>query len=185
MRLHLIRHPKPDVPDGVCYGASDVAVADDEQARVSSLLASALPHGVPIFSSPLRRCAVLAERLATLLGAGPVVLDDRLREINFGNWEMRSWTDIPRDDIDAWAAAPLDYRPGGGESVLQVMDRVHAFMQTLRGRHIEEAVVVCHAGTMRLLVALRDHGAPADAALAAARSEHRIGYASIIDLDLD
>jgi hypothetical protein len=54
--------------------------------------------------------------------------------------------------IDAWATDPVYYRPGGGESVAQMATRVqnrHAEMA--HQNTIESAIVICHAGTRRLL----------------------------------
>jgi alpha-ribazole phosphatase len=173
MTLYLVRHPQPNVAPGLCYGASDVPVTGTELARVHAGLA--LPSGLPVYASPLRRCALLAERLAP----GRVTLDARLAEMNFGAWELRPWSDIPRADVDAWAADLLHYRPGGAENVLDVARRVQAFVADLRA---PSALIVCHAGTIRLLTALHG-GAPLEqAALDAAQTPHRIGYGQLVVL---
>ncbi len=173
MTLYLVRHPQPDVAPGLCYGASDVPVTETELARVQSGLA--LPRDLPVYSSPLRRCALLAERLAP----GRVTLDARLAEMDFGAWESRPWSDIPRADVDAWSADLLHYRPGGAENVLDVARRVQAFVADLRA---PSALIVCHAGTIRLLAALHG-GVPLEqAALNAAQTPHRIGYGQLVVL---
>jgi alpha-ribazole phosphatase len=176
MTLYLVRHPQPDVAPGLCYGASDVPVCDAELAHVQAVLAArGLPADLPVYASPLQRCALLAERLAP----GRVTYDARLAEMDFGAWELRAWSDIPRADVDAWTADLLHYRPGGAENVLDVARRVHAFRADLR---VPSALVVCHAGTIRLLAALHD-GAPLEqAALQAARTPHRIGYGDVVVL---
>ncbi|MFS2025819.1 alpha-ribazole phosphatase family protein [Massilia sp. CT11-137] len=173
MTLYLVRHPQPDVAPGLCYGASDVPITEAELARVQSGLA--LPRDLPVYSSPLRRCALLAERLAP----GRVTLDARLAEMDFGAWELRPWSDIPRADVDAWTADLLHYRPGGAENVLDVARRVQAFVADLRA---PSALIVCHAGTIRLLAALHG-GVPLEqAALNAAQTPHRIGYGQLVVL---
>jgi alpha-ribazole phosphatase len=99
--------------------------------------------------------------------------------MDFGAWELRAWSDIPRADVDAWTADLLHYRPGGAENVLDVARRVHAFVADL---HAPQALIVCHAGTIRLLAALHG-GAPLDeAALQAAQTPHRIGYGDVVVL---
>ncbi|MCS0633991.1 alpha-ribazole phosphatase family protein [Telluria mixta] len=173
MTLYLVRHPQPDVAPGLCYGASDVPVTDSELARVHAGLA--VPSGLPVYASPLQRCALLAAHLAP----GRVTLDARLAEMNFGAWELRPWSDIPRADVDAWTADLLHYRPGGAENVLDVARRVQAFVADLR---TPSALIVCHAGTIRLLAALHG-GAPLEqAALNAAQTPHRIGYGQLVVL---
>jgi alpha-ribazole phosphatase len=176
MTLYLVRHPQPDVAPGLCYGASDIAVPDAELARVhAALAAQGLPGDLPVVSSPLRRCALQAERLAP----DRVTLDARLAEMDFGAWELRPWSAIPRDDVDAWTADLLHYRPGGAENVLDVARRVRAFVDDLR---TQSALVVCHAGTIRLLMAMHGGEPLEQAALRAAQTPHRIVYGQLIVL---
>jgi alpha-ribazole phosphatase len=176
MTLYLVRHPQPDVAPGLCYGASDVPVRETELARVHAALAArGLPGDLPVHASPLQRCVLLAERLAP----GRVTYDARLTEMDFGAWERRAWSDIPRADIDAWTADLLHYRPGGAENVLDVARRVDAFRADLRAPH---ALIVCHAGTIRLLAALHGGDPLEHAALQAAQTPHRIGYGDVVVL---
>ena len=175
MTLYLVRHPQPDVASGLCYGASDVPVLDAELARVHAALAERGLQDLPVYASPLRRCALLAERLAP----GRVTLDARLAEMDFGAWELRPWSDIPRGDVDAWTADLLHYRPGGAENVLDVARRVQAFANDMRG---SSALIICHAGTIRLLAALHGGTPLEQAALRAAQTPHRIGYGDLVVL---
>jgi len=179
MRLLLVRHPQPLVAPGICYGSTDLAVAPDQLARVLTALSASLPKDVPLFSSPLRRCA----ELAASLECASRTFDARLVEMNFGLWEMRRWDDIPRPEIDAWAGDVAAYRPGGGESVLQMAERVAAFyadLSHLRHKHI---IVICHAGTIRLLAACQAGLSLPDMASHAARTRHKIAYGETIILD--
>jgi alpha-ribazole phosphatase len=177
VKLHLVRHPQPQVGQGLCYGASDVAVSDVELARVhTGLRAAGLPGGLPVYASPLQRCARLAQRLEP---SAPV-LDARLAEMDFGRWEMQAWDTIPRTEIDAWAADLLHYRPGGGESVLDVARRLAAFVADLRQAGHPEALLVCHAGTIRLLSQMQGGARLEDAALKAAQTPHRIAYGELV-----
>ncbi|AVR95339.1 histidine phosphatase family protein [Pseudoduganella armeniaca] len=178
MNLILVRHPRPQVAPGICYGSTDLPVADDELARVVAALQPVLP-AAPVFSSPLQRCALLARRLAR-----DVILDGDLAEMDFGAWENRAWDDIARADVDAWAADLLHYRPGGGENVLAVARRVLRALDAIRARGAGTAIVVCHAGTIRLMSALAA-GTPLEpAALAAAATPHQIPYGATVPLTL-
>jgi alpha-ribazole phosphatase len=175
MTLYLVRHPQPDVAPGLCYGASDVPVQDAELARAHAALAARGLSDLPVHASPLQRCALLAERLAP----GRVTFDARLAEMDFGAWELRPWSDIPRADVDAWTADLLQYRPGGAENVLDVARRVRAFADDVRS---SSALVICHAGTIRLLTALHGGQPLEQAALRAAQTPHRIGYGELVVL---
>lgn len=178
LELILVRHPRPVVAEGICYGRSDLPAEPDELARVHAALRDqGLPGGGAVFSSPLRRCADLARLLSV-----NVIFDANLAEMDFGSWEQRSWNDIPRAEVDAWAADLLHYRPGGGESVLDVARRVATALTRIREEGGERAVVICHAGTMRLFATLADGSPPEQAALAAASRAHRIGYGEVLRL---
>lgn len=183
MRLYLIRHPQPDAAAGVCYGTTDVAVASEQVHATALALAAQLPRQTPLYSSPLSRCARLAEELASLLNCSPPIYDSRLQEMHFGIWEAQRWNAIPRSEIDAWASDMANYRPGGGESVVETARRILTFAEELRAWNTESAIIVCHAGTMRLLLASRDQKDAEALALQAARESHRIDFGECIVSD--
>lgn len=143
MILHLIRHPRPLVEAGICYGQLDLAAENVE--AVAAVLASCLPPGLPVWSSPLQRCRHLAEALHPAPR-----LDARLAEMNFGAWEGRPWDAIPRQEIDDWASDVAHYAPPGGESPQALQDRALDFVA---GLSEPEAVLVTHAGVIRVLLA--------------------------------
>ncbi|MFN3986152.1 MAG: alpha-ribazole phosphatase family protein [Rhodocyclaceae bacterium] len=144
MELHLIRHPRPDVPSGVCYGQSDVGIAEDA-GTVAARLRPHLPLRYTLHASPLARARLLAEQLGT------PTLDDRLKEIHFGEWEMARFDDIG-NALDAWAADPLGFRAPGGESAGQMAQRVRAWLdELLHAPPDQPHVVVAHGGPLRVL----------------------------------
>lgn len=183
MRLYLVRHPEPDVAPGICYGQTDVTVPMERTARASFLLAPHLPRNLTIYSSPAIRCAALAHSLAQALASGAVRFDSRLLEMDFGAWEMRPWNEIDRCEIDAWAEDMPAYRPGGGERVVDVARRVQAFRDQL-AKEGHDALVVCHAGVIRLLLASLTEVVLGEIAKAASRTPHRIAYGELIVIDL-
>jgi len=183
MRLYLIRHPRPIVAPNLCYGRTDLEADAEALASTSAALLPLLPRNARLFSSPLRRCADLADSLAQELDCISITHDERLREMYFGTWEMQPWDAIARTDIDAWANDMTDYRPGGGESVLEVAQRVRDFRDELAGTEIDHAIVVCHAGTIRLLAACEHGLSVPEMALYAAQKPHQIGYGELLILD--
>lgn len=168
MILHLIRHPKPQVAPGICYGQLEISAKNDK-AEIEHLQA-ALPAGLPLWSSPAQRCRILAEALHP-----QPVFDERLREMNFGQWEGRAWDAIPRDELDAWAADVVDFAPPGGESARQVLARSLQFLADLS---VPEAVLVTHAGVIRVLQAHFD-GRALESCV-----DYRPAYASLISLGI-
>jgi alpha-ribazole phosphatase len=102
-------------------------------------------------------------------------VEPRLQELNFGAWEGLAWDAIPREEIDAWAADPLGYRPRGGETVNELASRVEqAWRQaTATARH---ELWITHAGPMRCLYALT-MGQPLAQCL-----DRRFDYGEVLDL---
>jgi alpha-ribazole phosphatase len=183
MKLILVRHPQPDVAIGICYGSSDVAVVPHILAAARARLGASLPPHLPLYTSPLSRCADLASQLAGDLQASQFTHDARLMEMDFGNWELRAWQDIERGEIDAWALDLAHYRPGGGENVLAMARRIAAFLDELLREQHAAVIIICHAGTIRLLSALQAGLPLAQTALLAASSTHKIAYGAVVTLD--
>lgn len=156
MKLWLVRHARPLIDAGICYGASDVP-ADTEHTRAAAAqLAALLPPGLSVWTSPLRRCSALAEQLLALRPDLRLQVDVRLREMDFGNWEGVRWDDIPRAAYDDWTADFGAARFGGLESVNELLRRVAAARAELRAQG-QDAVWVTHAGVLRAM-ALLDQG---------------------------
>ncbi len=143
-----MRHPAPLVEPGTCYGRLDLPLhpdADIEGIANNPRLAGS-SH---IWTSPSRRCREVAERIADVL-AVPLNIDPRLMELDFGDWEGKPWNDIPRADLDRWAADPAEFRAPGGESGADLIARLTAFRAELIGHPI----VVSHGGPLKVLSAL-------------------------------
>jgi len=148
VQVFLIRHPRPLIEAGVCYGRLDVD-CEDPQPVAARLR---LPPATTIFSSPLRRARRLAEALAVAARA-EVRLDARLAEIDFGDWEGRRWDDIDRQSIDDWAADVRNFTPPGGESVADLQRRVIGFSAELTATFAGPRVaLITHAGVIRALL---------------------------------
>ena len=143
MILHLVRHARPQVAPGICYGQLDIP-AENSGAVVASLRAVLLA-GLPVWSSPLKRCRELAAQLSA-----QATTDERLAEMNFGSWEGRPWDEVPHAELDAWAADVGGYVPPGGESACALQQRALDFIAALT---VPEAIIVTHAGVIRVLLA--------------------------------
>lgn len=152
--IFAARHPRPAMSARVCYGRTDVPLAEPPERGAAALVAALglAEHEYVgrVITAPLQRARLVAQAAARELGAR-LHTDDRLTEMDFGAWEGRPWTDIPRRDVDAWAADPLRYRPGGGESVAEVLARVRRAWTTLASSE-DITLVVTHAGPIRCLL---------------------------------
>jgi alpha-ribazole phosphatase len=151
LKLTLIRHTSLQVASGICYGQSDVDVAAsfvNEVENVKKKLAKMTFDAV--YSSPLQRCVKLAETLYL----SEIKLDNRLKELHFGDWEMQAWDDIPRDIFDDWAHDYANKAPPNGETFSQLQQRgVHFLDEALSKHQNENIVVITHGGFIRALLA--------------------------------
>jgi alpha-ribazole phosphatase len=148
-RILLIRHTRVAVPDGTCYGQTDVPLAPTFEAEAAALRARLPWTPDETWSSPATRCKQLAE----YLNAPLTHTDPRLLELNFGAWENRAWNDFHCPQSEAWARDPWTQRPPGGETAGEQWRRVGDFREQLL-RHINTTpaariAVVTHAGVIR------------------------------------
>ncbi len=151
MKLTLVRHTALQVPSGVCYGQSDIDVAASfaqEATQAHAKLADMAFDAV--YTSPLQRCV----KLASALNLGDATVDHRLKELNFGDWEMQAWDDIPRDIFDVWAHDYAKLAPPNGETFGQLQQRGLEFLHEKLSQHSNEhLLVVTHGGLIRALLA--------------------------------
>ena len=152
MSLWLARHARPCIALGTCYGALDIAADDDATQAAASLLVAALPEGTRIVSSPQKRCVQLAGALSQLRPHWPASQDARLREMDFGTWEGRLWTEIGQEALDAWTGDFAQHRPGGGDNVVAFMERVAQAWDELDT--VTPTLWITHAGVIRAVALL-------------------------------
>lgn len=161
--LWMLRHAPPQIAPGLCYGQLDVPAAELATQQAAKNFAAVAPHGVRIRTSPLQRCELLA---LALQGLRPDLMlktaDPCLRELDFGSWEGQPWHALPRRHLDAWAADLAGYRPGGGENLQAMLQRVAQALvcswQTDAQGGQQHCIWVCHAGTMRCVQWLLEYG---------------------------
>lgn len=152
MLIHLIRHTAVAAP-GICYGYCDVPLADTFAAEAAVLKTKLLPvpaAGFRVFSSPAARCMALAAEFAT-----DITTDERLREMNFGTWENRLWTELPLTETEPWMADYVTLAPPQGETFGAVQERATAFLTeltTIAPEAEAPLLVFSHGGTIRALV---------------------------------
>jgi alpha-ribazole phosphatase len=151
MKLFLIRHTAVAGTDGLCYGRTDVPLAAGFAAEAAAVRAALPPPPWTLYASPALRCRLLAETFDV-----PVIVDPRLAEVDFGDWDGRAWDDLPRAALDGWCDDFVHARPPGGEAFTDLITRAEAFVADIARRHAGGTVVaVTHAGIIRALLAPR------------------------------
>ncbi len=150
-QLFLVRHALPVVEAGICYGQLDLEVEEQAHIRLMRDVSQTAPKDALLLSSPLRRCLKTAKALEAE-GFQTPLIDDRLAEMNFGNWEGQPWRAIERAQIDAWAADVVNFKPPGGESVRDIAQRALDCIASLD--FSSDVVLLTHAGIIQVLTRL-------------------------------
>lgn len=150
MKIFAIRHTSVKVEPGICYGQTDVGLAKsfpEEKEKVLEEISSVCFSVA--FSSPLIRCKLLAE---SLFENKQIVYDARLKEMNFGEWELWDWDAIFEDrEGRVWMENYQVNPTKNGESYPEMTKRVSAFLESLKGLERETIAIVTHAGVIRIL----------------------------------
>lgn len=147
MEVYFIRHTTPLVDKGICYGHTDLELASTFQEEGKEVLRQ-LPQAFDaVYSSPLKRC----HRLAEMLPGERLLVDDRLRELNFGAWEMKAWDSLPKQELADWMADYVQNAPPRGESMLALQERVMAWWKELQLAGFRQLAVVTHGGVIRIM----------------------------------
>jgi broad specificity phosphatase PhoE len=167
--IDFIRHGEPEGGRRFRgYGVDD-PLSEKGWAQMWAAVPDA-PPWTQIISSPLLRCRQFAEALAARCDIA-VTLDDRLKEVGFGEWEGKTPALIQQLDAEAYAAFyrdPLQNRPAGAEPWDQFVARVSAALDEVNKNFSgQQVLVVTHAGVIRAVAAkVLD---------ASARAAYRIG----------
>ena len=151
MDILLVRHTRVALDRSFCYGSSDVDLADTYPEDLERVRAK-MPLkfiGSPFYSSPLKRCWTLA---ADLAGTG-FQTDDRLVEFSFGNWELKKWSAIDRNELKMWASDMANLRVPGGDLLTEFSQRCNSFVEEISGYGHERIVVITHSGVINALLA--------------------------------
>lgn len=145
MEVVLIRHTRVNVPKGTCYGQTDVPVAEtfETEAAETKRNLGDKPFD-EVFSSPLTR----ARKLATYCGYPSPVVDDRLKEMSMGDWEMRRFDDIDDENLRKYYDDFLHTPTTNGESFEQFYARVASFLDELKTKKYARVAIFAHGGVL-------------------------------------
>ena len=154
-RLLLIRHAEPDEDArSRCYGRLDVGLSPRGLARAARLAEDLgnVALAVVVVSPRLR-----AVQTAAALG-GTLEVDDRLRELDFGQLEGHTYDEIEREQPELfrrWMETPTLVRFPGGESYADLRERVASAVDDVVAANRERTVaLVSHGGVIRAALAV-------------------------------
>jgi alpha-ribazole phosphatase len=161
MQITLIRHTSVVVPKGICYGVTEVplsATFDQEKGLLREKLSNVSFDA--IYSSPLSRCTLLA---TGLFPETDFVIDHRLSELNFGDWELIGWDTIfATKKGKEWFADYVNTRCLNGESFAEMMEKCRSFLNDLQQKPFQEVAIITHTGVIRAFLCILQEISPKD-----------------------
>lgn len=174
MKIYLIRHTSVNSDSKMCYGWTDVDVSDNfknEADRIRDMLEG---EDCVFYSSDLKRCVKLAGYLSE-----KVMLDKDLREMNFGDWEGQSWTEIEKTFIRDEPSDFVNKNAPNGESYVDQQSRVLRSWNKIIEKKEEKVAIVAHGGSIRIILC-EVLGMPLKNAF-----RIKIDYGSITEISID
>ena len=164
-KVFLIRHGETEDADSSRYkGHIDVPLSANGIAQVQRLadyLSRSMEHGAEntdlkaVYCSGLIRAVKSAEIIAGSFGLMPII-NDGLKERNFGAWEGMTFDEIKEkwpDAFNAWAGNPLQFTPMEGENTLDVRERAMKTFNDIVPNHNGQSIaIVAHGGINRAIL---------------------------------
>jgi len=153
MRLFFLRHTSLKVEIDVFYGQTDLDVSDNFEEEVILIKKKILnfnidTDSIKVYSSPLKRCIKLTNTLTE-----NYIIDERIKEMNLGDWEMKKMTSIPEREKLEWENNLLSFKIPNGESNEEFLKRLKSFLEDIFKLN-EDALIVCHAGSINGMLSL-------------------------------
>lgn len=163
-RIHLLRHGQVEGFEQKRYnGQGDIRLTPLGRQQSAAFAGRFQHHKLAaIYSSDLLRCRVAADQIAILQQVDPIYRAE-LRELHIGDWEGRTWEQLQQEYPELWQARLADIvnvAPPGGETLLQMAERVRPVVKEIIATHAgQEIVIVAHGGVNRVIL-LDAIGAP-------------------------
>ncbi|MDN5923740.1 MAG: histidine phosphatase family protein [Xanthomonadales bacterium] len=157
MKLILVRRGAVDVPSTQILGQTDTPLAVQGFTDIQRLATSwDAPPPRFVFSSDLKRARQSAQIFAAHFAQEPLI-DPRLREITYGQWDGHTWQDTMRDDPEAyhvWSQHWVIQPAPKGESVADLMHRSGSWLSSLLASTDanDTVLAISHQGSIRALL---------------------------------
>ena len=157
-RLYLIRHGEIDGhAEHRLYGHTDVRLSDrgrDQSSQIAELLSDRNIKAV--YSSDLSRAGYAAELISAKHNCSLTKLPN-LREINMGQWEGLSMTEIKNmspELVDMLYQNPFEFTYPDGESFSEFENRIISTLAQIQASHTSGTIaIVAHGGVCRMILA--------------------------------
>ncbi|MEZ5169256.1 MAG: histidine phosphatase family protein [Acidimicrobiia bacterium] len=133
--------------EGRLLGRNDAPLTEHGRSQADAMGAALAATGsFTVVTSPLERAADTAATIAAALGT-TVAPDERLIELDYGDWDGRAHHEIGPDAWSTWRSDP-SFAPPGGESLDDVRGRVVSFAEEWLSRETP-VVAVSHVSPIK------------------------------------
>ena len=136
-------------------GGTDLPLSADGRAqaeRIAPIVRGRRPEAC--LCSPMRRCLETSEAILTGSSLAAETIDD-LREIRFGDWETRTFSEVAASDpegIARWGKFDHEFAFGSGERIGAFLGRMARVAARIAAFPAERILVVAHGGVIRTLL---------------------------------
>jgi broad specificity phosphatase PhoE len=155
--LHFIRHGQTKARPGVLVGATDMELSEQGKETMRRL-GPCLPDGLDCLCSPLVRARQSLACIQSGCTAASVRIVNELREMDFGSYELHSFSDLAGrgEDLSGMVRDYQSFVFPGGEAVADFLSRLKKFQKTLHTFRKQEKslLIVSHGGVIRTLICL-------------------------------
>ena len=149
--ITLVRHGQTAANrGGLLQGRADVPLTDLGHHQAALVAAGIQAAPARVLASPLRRAADTAAPIAERFGL-EVEIDERLVELDYGEWDQRSIGDVTPEEWRRWRH-DSSFAPPGGESLEDVAARTASFCSEMLGTE-GGVVAVSHVSPIKAGVA--------------------------------
>ena len=150
MRIYLIRHTHVAIDATICYGNSELKLTDSYETEKSHLIEHLPKSFDRLYCSPLTQ----SYKLACSISNCSLDIDPRLSGLDYGDWELKKWINIPDNERCDWSQTPLDYRPTNGETLRECAQRVQSFLTDISGTNNHFIGIISNDTVIKVFIAL-------------------------------
>ncbi|MEF1290864.1 histidine phosphatase family protein [Vibrio sp. M260118] len=152
--IYLLRHGKT-IGEPALYGHTDIPVASERQSAICQALESESLQFASLQTSPLKRCQDLAKLLHARQPSLNLLVSDDWKETCFGDLDgvafeqaKSSW-----DLFDAFWQSPAQNPLPNAEPLDDFFARISSAWEQFCKTVDENTLIVCHGGTIRMILA--------------------------------
>lgn len=151
--IYLVRHGHTEVADeGIVAGFNDVHLSAQGKSSLTALSKSIEKLQFDThYSSDLIRTKQSME----LLTQAPYVCDERLKELNFGDWEGMSWNEVHKQQpeiLNTWSSDWVNNHPPNGETFSALAARCKSWLMEQSLEDNKVILATAHGGSIRALL---------------------------------